>query len=218
MTFVSNIKRIGYMSLPKFSDMRIMMLPFLLENIDTLPDDLTHWRDAVIQLCELSPVKTGVAYLTIDEKCLKEGQTHRRAGLHVDGVYKNGAGGWGGGGGAWGKSGLLTVSSHLGCRVWNQSFIGQPGEEGECDHLAIQCKPECEVLLEPFEVYWLGSHCVHESLPMITDVMRTFVRLSMPSRAPWFEGYTVNPKGIKPTGPILPRREFMHSLEYKINM
>jgi hypothetical protein len=51
--------------------------------------------------------------------------------------------------------------------------------------------------------------CVHESVPVATDTERTFVRLSMPSTAPWFEGYTVNPKGILPTGPILPRRTFM---------
>lgn len=39
---------------------------------------------------------------------------------------------------------------------------------------------------------------------MKEDCERTFVRLSMPNDAPWYNGYTKNPKGIKPTGVIIP--------------
>ncbi len=59
-------------------------------------------------------------------------------------------------------------------------------------------------------VYWMHGLCVHESVPQYKTVPRQFVRLSLPSRAPWFEGYTENPYGVMPTGPILPRREFMN--------
>jgi hypothetical protein len=60
------------------------------------------------------------------------------------------------------------------------------------------------------EVYWCNPTAVHESIPMVADVARQFVRLSMPSMAPWHEGYTRNPLGVEPTGPIHPwRAEFM---------
>jgi hypothetical protein len=48
-------------------------------------------------------------------------------------------------------------------------------------------------------------------MPMKTATKRQFVRLSLPSDGPWFEGYTENPLGIKPPVEILPRREFMDS-------
>lgn len=58
-------------------------------------------------------------------------------------------------------------------------------------------------------VYGCGALTVHKSIPMVKDTPRQFVRLSMPSDAPWYEGYTVNPLGVKPTGPIHDRRAFM---------
>ncbi len=59
----------------------------------------------------------------------------------------------------------------------------------------------------PNRVYHCGPLTVHESLPVWQTVPRQFIRISMPSDAPWYEGYTENPLGIKPTGPIHPRRE-----------
>lgn len=52
--------------------------------------------------------------------------------------------------------------------------------------------------------FWCNATCVHESFLMKEDCERTFVRLSMPNDAPWYNGYTKNPKGIKPTGVIIP--------------
>lgn len=54
-----------------------------------------------------------------------------------------------------------------------------------------------------------GVVYIHESIPQTQFVNRQFVRLSMPSTAPWFKGYAPNPVGVAPTGPILPRRQFM---------
>ncbi len=60
------------------------------------------------------------------------------------------------------------------------------------------------------EVFWCGPLAVHESIPMTQDCARQFVRVSMPNDAPWYDGYTVNPVGVKPTGPIHESRdEFM---------
>ena len=101
------------------------------------------------------------------------------------------------------------VSSHVGCRAWNANLTGWPGWEGECDHLAPQLPNESAVVFEAGKAYWVDGMCVHESIPMDMSTARAFVRLSLPSMAPWFEGYTENPLGIKPSGKILPRRTFM---------
>ena len=62
-------------------------------------------------------------------------------------------------------------------------------------------------MLRPETAYWMNATCVHESLPMRSNTRRQLLRLSLPSTAPWFEGYTESPLGVKPTGPILPRRD-----------
>lgn len=213
--FYSTYKKLGYIQLPTFNGTRIMMMPLILGNLNTLPSFLNKWETVIKDLFEHTNKELygKVGYLTIDEKKVKKGETHRRKGLHVDGVFKNKAGGWGGGNdGAWGSKthGMITISSHAGCKAWNQEIYGYPGPDGECDHLINQLDSEkCEIF-EPNMAYHVSGMCVHESLPMEKETERQFVRLSMPSNAPWFEGYTENPLGIKPSGEILPRRKYMN--------
>jgi hypothetical protein len=208
--FSSKFKHLGVVNLPEFKGTRIMMMPIVLGDINSIPDFLADWNKAIENLFAMANCKDGIGYLTIDEKTVQPEKTHRREGKHVDGVFKGGFGGWGGGGG-WGSvgNGMLTVASHAGCRAWSGEFIGRPGYDGECDHLSDQCDEG--TLFEANNVYWVDGLCVHESVPQVARVDRQFVRLSMPSTAPWFDGYTVNPLGVLPTGEILPRRQFMDS-------
>lgn len=208
--FISKFKHLGKIELPEFKGTRIMMMPIILGDIESIPDFLGDWNKAIANLFEMANCKEGIGYLTIDEKRVEPAKTHRREGKHVDGVFQGSYGGWGGGGG-WGSvgNGMLTVASHPGCRAWAGEFVGRPGWEGECDHLTDQCDEG--TLFGASEVYWVDGLCVHESVPQTRAVDRQFVRLSMPSDAPWFDGYTVNPLGVKPTGRILPRRPFMDS-------
>ncbi len=211
-TFSSVCRHVGDLELPAFSGTRIMMMPVILGDMASVPAMLDGWKSALLNLFSLCPQHHGkVGYLTIDEKTVSAGQTHRREGAHVDGVFKGSCGGWGGGGGGWGSvgNGMLTVSNIVGCRAWNQDFMGQPGYDGECDHMLDQVTPESETIFGAGQVYWVDGLCVHESMPMQEAAERQFVRLSMPSTAPWFEGYTENPLGVKPTGEILGRRAFM---------
>lgn len=214
MSFESMFELVGEVSLPEFSGVRVMMLPVIIGKDESLPDFVENYKETFRQMCAATQAgkHTGkVGYLTIDEKVVVPGTTHRRGGLHVDGIYQGGAGGWGGGGGSWGSvgNGMLTVSNPAGCRAYRQNFDGWPGFEGECDHLADQCDPTKATLFEPNTLYWVDGLCVHESVPMESATRRQFVRLSLPSCGPWFEGYTENPLGVMPTGPILPRREFL---------
>lgn len=209
MSFQSCFERLDTVALPGFTGTRVMMMPVLLGDLSSIPEQLKHYRQALASLFSFRPQHAGqVGYLTIDEKRVEPSRTHRRAGLHVDGVYQGRWGPWGGGGG-WGSAGngMITVASHVGCRAYHQTVDGLPGWEGECDHLADQLRDGTD--FEAGRAYWVDGLCVHESLPQPVAVDRQFVRLSMPSTAPWFEGYTENPLGVKPTGPILPRRDFM---------
>lgn len=211
LSFSSEIRNLGKLDLPGFTGTRVMMMPFLLEEPEhTLPDMLASWRPALAALSKMSPAQKGVAYLTIDEALVKAGETHRRPGLHVDGVGPDGGvAGWAAA--PWSSErGMLLIASHVGCRGWQQDFLGAPLQNGDCAHLVSQCREEAEIVMQPGQVYWCGPLTVHESIPAKEPVKRQFVRLSMPSTAPWYEGYTENPLGIKPTGPIHPRRsEFM---------
>lgn len=211
MTFQSEFKRVGHVAFPKFSGLRVMMMPVRLGDEATVP---APYQDMMRQLFALCPEQAGkVGYLTIDEKFVPAGEPHRLGGAHVDGIFEGKAGGiWGGEpspGGGWGsaRTGMLTVASEVGCRAWQGTVDGWPGFEGECAHLVDQLgKP---TVFQPGDVYWLGGLCVHESMPQPKRLPRQFVRLSMPSEAPWFEGYTPSPVGVAPTGPILPRRRQM---------
>jgi len=212
--FESKFKEMGPVELPSFSQIRIMMMPIVIDDMETIPTELSVWKTTIRSLFEMTTQKDKgkVGYLTIDNKTLKAGETLRRPGLHVDGIYGEGIGGWGGGSGPWaGRGGMLCVSTPAGCRAWTKNVEGWPDHEGKCDHLVEQFPIEEGTLLKPNVAYWMNPLCVHESLPMSTSTPRTFVRLSTHSTAPWFEGYTENPLGIEPTGPILSRREFMNT-------
>lgn len=207
--FDSRFAEVGQLEFPTFGGVRVMMMPFRLDSPrETVP--IAEWADAVATLCEMASVKQGVAYLTIDEAMVRIGETHRRPGLHVDGVGPDGrAGGWGGASHA-PNYGMLVAASHVGCRAWAKTFLGKPGPNGDCSALAEQCGENSAVILRAGTVYQCGPLTVHEAIPMQEDTHRQFVRVSMPSNAPWYEGYTENPMGVMPTGPIHPRRaEFM---------
>ena len=176
-----------------------MMIPFRLEDVNTLPTYLQAWKPVVQSVIELSPLGQGVGYLTIDEKEVFPNRTHRRPGIHVDG------GTWASFPWAGVHTGMLIGSNLGGCRAWNQTFVGAPLEHGNCENLENQCDPEAEVDLEPGGIYHFGAMTVHKSLTFTETVERQFLRVSMPSDAPWYQGYTPNPE-VQPTGPILPPR------------
>lgn len=192
--FDSIIASVGTVNLPQFTGVRVMMLPFLWEApAETLPDNLRQWRRPLSEICARMAI-TGVGYLTIDEAALKLGETHRRPGLHVDGN------------GPWAKNGMFIASSRIGARGWHKVFDGEPGTEDTCEHLRPQCSRREATYFLAGRLYYCSPFCVHESLPMTSDVERTLIRVSLPSDAPWYEGYTPNPIGILPAGEILPAR------------
>lgn len=219
LKFESKFKELEKVILPPFSNTRVMMMPLILGDLNSIPESLAHYKSTLSELFHLMDQnhKGKIGYLTIDEKFIKKGDTHRRSGLHVDGVFNDSCGGWGGGGG-WGSvgNGMITVASEQGCKAYNQALEGVIGEDGECDLLKDKLKEENATIFKKNTAYWVDGLCVHESIQQEKDVNRTFLRLSMPSKAPWFKGYTKNPLGIKPTGKILDMREYQISKEVKL--
>ena len=200
MRIRSTVKKLGgWYDFPHHTGTRIMMMPVLLEDAESCP--LVAWQSTVACLSNMAPTRAGVAYLTIDECFVPAGETQRRPGLHVDGL-----GGWGGPS-PWASAGMLVWASVRGARAWLGELDGDLDDDGGCEPLRSRLHELQEIPLMGGQVYHCGPLTIHEAVPMRVDTQRSFVRLSMPSDAPWFEGYTPNPLGVKPTGPILPRRE-----------
>lgn len=198
---------------PDFSGTRIMMMPFHAHDVDgSLPDSLAAYKPLLRAMIARAPdhvifPEDATAYLTIDEMELNAGVIQRKSGLHVDGMLQGElAGAWGGGGGGWGSCGngmLLASNTDDLCKMWTGAFDGVPVSDGDCEHLRGQLdNAEC-YSFQAGDVIWADGLMVHESFPATSAVKRQFVRVSLPNNAPWFAGYTENPLGIKPCGPII---------------
>jgi len=201
----SKYQILGKIKLPKFYGVRVQMMPLDFANPHLIPENIKHYTAVIERLIIMSGFNSGIGYITIDEKYVKAGTTHRRPGVHVDDYS------WGGGSGTgtiWGSRGMLLVSNVIGCKAWSQNVVGRPGKDGDCTHLKPQLQEKNAILLLPNIVYWLDGKCIHESIEVKEDCYRQFIRLSNPNDCPWYEGYTENPY-VKPAGEILPRREYM---------
>lgn len=200
---------------PEFSETRIMMMPFYIYDIASIPESLEHYKPVIIAMLSMQPdfVKSfegNTAYLTIDELFVKAGAIQRNAGLHVDGMYNNTlAGAWGGNGGSWGSctNGMLLASNTDDlCKYWTGHVDGVPINDGDCEHLKDQLQKMTEHSMKNGDVVWADGLLIHESLPTRKDINRQFIRISLPNNAPWFVGYTENPLGILPCGEIINTR------------
>lgn len=202
--FKSEIEDLGRVRIPPFSGTRVMMMPFRIEDADTVP--FFEWRSAVSDLLYRIGAGEGVGYLTIDEAEVPRGETHRRPGLHVDGA--RGTASWSPAPpNPYGHSGMILAASHVGCAGYPGEFEGLPDVDGNCEHLRSQLRERVEFAAG--RAYWCGHHAVHEALPMPEATRRQLLRVSMPSGGVWFSNYTPSPYGILPTGPVLPAREEM---------
>jgi hypothetical protein len=202
MMIDSDFKALGRVIFPEYKGIRAMMMPFLVDDpVGSMPADMRGYAEMI---AGLDIRLAGVGYVTIDEGVMAQDEHQRRPGLHVDGGP---ASSWGGGGGGWaGRSGMLLASTNRGCKVWRATLEADFDEQSGCEHLRSKLGEGFET--RPGEAYWLSTYAIHETLGSNAGP-RQFIRVSMPSDAPWFDGYTVNPLGVLPTGPILPRRKQM---------
>lgn len=200
----SEIKNLGDCEFPAFTGMRIMMMPFRMNDANTVP---AQYRALVADLIARNYTPNAVGYLTIDEAHVPRGEYHRRPGLHVDGGE---ACSWGGDPGPWGgPHGMIIAASHYACNAYAQDFVGTAGEDNNCEHLRAQLREVTP--MHGGYAYWMSPTCVHESIPASHNMQRQFVRISYPSTAPWYAGYTESPYGVEPTGPVFAGRTMQMS-------
>lgn len=151
------------------------MMPFINDNPHTLPREFRdYWP--LIRQCPLSPARKGkIAFLTVNESFVRQGETQRRPGLHVDRHPLHAWGGETGGGGIF----LANSLDHT-CRLWcTRVPLEQVGDMGDCQHLRESlCRDQIPSLtMRARQLWWMTDDCPHEALPQTEDAFRIFFRL-----------------------------------------
>ena len=190
----SQVKNLGAVEFPEFSESHVYMREFNLEN-PVFPKSALKYIELINKMLLLSPIKSGKSWLTVDSRCIQKGESHRRRGPHVDGRYtlswgKGGGNGWLNGYGgevlsdeqqcseyAHPLGGMLIASDKPGCQYWIGDFDETPGQGGNCLKFNLN-KPE--IMLDN-HVYLANSTCVHESIEQDESVNRQLIRITLPS-------------------------------------
>lgn len=200
----SIVKEVGDVSFPIHTMERVYMKEFRKET--GLPAELKRWQPTIDQM--LLEVDTdGPIYLMIDQGLVKANTTHRRKGVHIDGywipqlqTHGNQPGGhitnleavrgyWDGDywntnpkSKDWPDEALILASSVSASRAYIGEWDGVIKDGGDCSHLDLS-RLEC-VSLEANKVYAGNVTMLHESTPVMEDVLRSLVRLSVPGWSP----------------------------------
>lgn len=184
---------------PKFMGLRVYMQKLRVSEI-------LDWAKAPVMYAPMLRelvVRAGLrpdmeVFLTVDEKVVQAGKTHRRGGAHVDGNFIFD---WGDGGGqpSWlngGEGRVLTPEQHRlqyqsplggtiiasnyeGCDVWTGEIDGIPGRGGNCEHLRPQFEKLDKFRMRANCAYIGNSLFVHESMPLDQTVRRQLIRLTL---------------------------------------
>jgi hypothetical protein len=201
--FQSNIHEGGHVTFPAFAGEKHYMVPVFKQH--PLPPRLSHWQPTVDAMLRGVDTERPI-FLMIDQATVKAGETHRRAGLHVDGywhpgVKAHGGGhlghrhppghrGYGGHGGSHMKGGwedvdfsepeLVVLASDVrGCTAYCGGYDTKLLREGG-DASSVPTEALTPVQLMDHRVYAGDVGTLHESVPLLRDTERTLVRLNCP--------------------------------------
>ena len=172
---VSNFSTVGAIKFPEFLGRQVHMHEFNIDN-PSMPIGFEDYLEVVNSLCESV---SGTAYLTVDEKIVQSGNSHRRGGAHLDGRWMPDLGTHKGGGHvqAGVNNPLIVASSVEGCVAYGGEFEGVPKEDGDLEHIRDQLgKGE---VLKCNQGYLLSPDCVHESIPLLHTTKRSFIRIAL---------------------------------------
>lgn len=175
---------------PSYSGVRCLMMPYIQGDPDSVPTTYSSYRDIIKSVF----IKRGdLGFLTIDESVATAGKPHRgkRAkygrALHTEaGRDPNEVLQWGDGGGNWGGRKAVTldrdvrilIASNLdnSCAVWDAEHE-RTSLDGDIGHEAEKYPYSNAVLLKAGEVCEIGILTPHESLPVVSDFNRQFLRI-----------------------------------------
>lgn len=197
--FESLAKPAGNISLPAFQSLRLYMHALIIGTGQKLPPSMAEFDPVVDRMLSVVNLNDGdKIFVTIDQKHVTAGQSHRRPGPHVDGNYIFDWGGGGGNGWLTGtagrvlspenhklqycnpRGGMIIASDHKACRGWIGQFTGQPNQGGDCSHLQDQLDLAQQFWMDPNKIYVGNSTFIHESVAVARDVDRTLVRITLP--------------------------------------
>jgi hypothetical protein len=190
---ILNFKKIKAVVFPEFTGVTINMMPFIIGDIKTIPEEVQNYIPLIESCCLPESLTGQVAYLTITETLVKEGETQRKKGIHLD---------FGKGGFAQEKKdgeGIYIANNIEGsCRIWDTRIpTSDVQNNGSCEHLrATLGNGE---FLKQSVMYLIHENCPHESLPMASNTKRQFFRLVVGEIMEWYEEFsTRNRLGVKP--------------------
>ena len=192
----SLIRPVGSIALPAFAGTRVYMQPHILGERVRISDN-PNFENPIEEMLRHVSDDGAKVFITIDQKAVQAGKTHRRPGVHVDGNFifdwsKGGGGGWLTG--VEGRilspenhrlqyvnpmGGMMLASSHQACRAWIGEIDDEPGQGGNCAHMVDKLDQLESFLLLPNQIYLGNSTCVHTSLPLEEGVERTLIRVTM---------------------------------------
>jgi hypothetical protein len=199
----------GRVDFPPPQGIEVNMLPFIMGDPESLPNELQPYYDTVIARCPVEESEIGkVVYLTVNEGFVKAGNTQRRGGLHIEapGSFKTEASFTAAVEHHWGQGmadspdelhgGLFVASNVNGTsKVWD-AIVKQTGavdSHGGMEHLRSSLGDGYELAAN--ELVWLTDRTPHEALPQQEDGYRQFFRLVTSEISVWFaEHSTPNPK------------------------
>ena len=197
---------------PDPADRSVNMLPFVLGDKESLPEDLQDYFD-MIMYCPLQDSELEkVLYLTFEEGWVEAGDTQRRGGLHIEspryskflespshehGVLERV--GWGRGvlkndqfiGGLYMASNIAQT-----CRVYH-ALVEKTAVDtyGGLDHLADMIPEEQGYDMQQDQLVWMTDRTPHIVLPQVNRDYRQFFRLVTSSLSIWNSVHnTANPK------------------------
>lgn len=186
----------------------INMMPFVLKDINSLPDYLKDYFPLVHKsIINISRREIDlIAYITIHESFVEKGKTQRRPGLHTDAskisienqVDLPGAMHWGGGplGGIIIGSNLAHTTKIYDCIVKDEII----GKHGSLEHIRELLTEEKFIVNKASELMLISDHTPHEALPMTESGYRQFFRLVFGTVDVWYSQHsTPNPLGIVPS-------------------
>jgi hypothetical protein len=160
-----------------------------------IPAELEQFREFLQKMIDheaaINPdLNDFYAYITVDQSPVKKGNSHRRGGIHIDGVQ-----------GARYPVKLppehtYSASDTVGTVFYPQSFDMNgldPAKHHVHAELERQAKPENRLVTDDYGIYFWDSYSAHESNISDRDTERTFLRIEFSKKVYDGMGDTQNP-------------------------
>lgn len=189
---------------PTFSGIRCLMMPYIQGRAESVP---IEYRKGYEQIIESVYIKDGdIGFLTIDESQAKKGNPHRgnrakfgralhtEAGLHPDKRYAWGSTTWGGSNRTiLDRNVKVLLANNLdnSCAIWDKEHENT-STDGDIGNYSNDYPYSSAVFMKAGEVHEIGILTPHESIPVLQDIDRQFLRIVSSGVKGREEYFTIN--------------------------